>query len=233
MPRVALFATCLVDLIRPEVGEATIKVLERAGVDVVVPEGQTCCGQPLWNTGDRRAARPFIEHWLEVFSEFDAVVSPSGSCVAMVRHQYHRAFDGEQAAEVQTTVESTYELSEYLVAELGITDLGVSMSGRAAYHPACHGLRGLGLAEEPLALLNAVDGLQVRALPDECCGFGGFFSMRFPEVSTALADERLEFLADADLLVSGDLSCLMHLSGRLERLGRPLPALHLAEVLAR
>lgn len=230
MPKVSLFTSCLVDLLRPEIGEATVRVLERAGVEVEVPAGQTCCGQPAWNAGDRRAAGRFVDRWVEAFSGAEAVVSPSGSCVAMVRHQFQRAAPGRE--EVVALAARTYELSEYLVDVLGVVDLGVELAARAAFHPACHGLRGLGIERQPMALLEAVRGLEVRPLPADCCGFGGFFSLRYPEVSVALAERRIELFEEADLLVSGDAGCLLHLGGRLEREGRALPALHLAEVLA-
>lgn len=233
MPKASLFTTCLVDLLRPEIGEATVRVLERAEVEVEIPGGQTCCGQPAWNAGDRRAAGRFVDHWLDVFGEAEAVVSPSGSCVAMVRHQFEHAVEPSRRPEAARLASRTYELSEYLVDVVGITDLGAELAGRAAYHPACHGLRGLGIEEQPLRLLAEVRGLEVRALPAFCCGFGGFFSLRYPEVSVALADRRAELLEDAELLISGDAGCLLHLGSRFEAQGAPVEILHLAEVLAR
>ncbi|MDP8957667.1 MAG: (Fe-S)-binding protein [Actinomycetota bacterium] len=231
-PRVSLFTTCLVDLLRPQIGEATVRVLQRAGATVDVPVGQSCCGQPAWNAGDRVAARHFVEQWLETFGRAAAVVSPSGSCVSMVRHQFPRAVEPPRRAMVEEVASRTYELSEYLIDVLGVSDLGAERQGRVAYHPACHGLRGLGVEEQPLRLLDSVTGLEVRQLPPTCCGFGGFFSLRYPEVSVALADRRKELLGDADLLVSTDAGCLLHLRGRFEQQGTDVQTLHLAEVLA-
>lgn len=252
MPPVALFVTCLIDQLYPQIGEAAVRVLERAGCDVLFPEGQTCCGQATFNSGfwddaqvlARRHldvfddVRALAQHHLDVFGDAAAVVAPSGSCVAMVREWYPRLFrdDPALAARAHALAGVTYELGEYLVRVLGRTDLGARFPAAVAYHPSCHGLRGLGLCDEPLRLLRAVQGLRLVDLhgADECCGFGGFFAVKFAALSGAMLATKMDAIeaSGAEVVTATDASCLMHIAGGLARRGSPVRALHLAEILA-
>lgn len=235
--RVSLFVTCLVDQLWPEVGLATARVLERAGCEVRFDPRQTCCAQPAFNSGFRDEARRVARHFVEVFEGSDAIVMPSGSCASMVRH-LTELFEAEPEwhARAERVAARTHELAGFLVRELGLTDLGARFTGRVAWHDACHGLRELGLREEPRALLRAVRGLELVELEgaESCCGFGGTFSVGFPELSTAILDHKLSRLeaARVDVLASLDASCLMQLGGRLARGGSAVRTLHLAEILA-
>lgn len=235
--RVALFATCLADQVWPEVAEATVAVLERAGCTVTFDAAQTCCGQPAFNSGFQADARRVARHFVEVFERADAIVAPSGSCVAMV----HRLPDllraePEWRERAERVAHRTFELAAFLVRELGVTDVGARLVARVAWHDACHGLRELGLRGEPRALLRAVRGLELveLATAEACCGFGGTFAVKFPELSTAMLDHKLAELDPqrVDVLASLDGSCLMQIRGRLQRLGSPVRTLHLAEILA-
>jgi L-lactate dehydrogenase complex protein LldE len=235
--RVSLFVTCLVDQLRPEVGLATARVLERAGCEVEFDARQTCCSQPAFNAGFRADAARVARHFVEVFERADAIVVPSGSCTAMV----HRlagllAGDARWGERAERVAARTHELTAFLVRELGVTELGARWSGRVAWHDACHGLRELGLREEPRALLRAVRGVELVEMQgaEACCGFGGTFSVSFPELSTAILDHKLRKLsaAQVDAVASLDASCLMQLGGRLARTGSRVRALHLAEILA-
>lgn len=238
MPRVALFVTCLVDQLVPRIGDAAVRVLERAGCDVVVPAGQTCCGQAVFNDGFWDEARALARRHLDAFEDAEAVVAPSGSCAAMVREWYPRLFRDEPGprARAERLAHRTWELSEYLVRVRGAPDLGARFDAAVAYHPACHGLRGLGLREEPLRLLRAVRGLRLVPLAgaEECCGFGGFFSVTFAALSGAMLETKLDAIeaSGADVVTATDASCLMHLAGGLARRGSGVRAVHLAEVLA-
>jgi L-lactate dehydrogenase complex protein LldE len=235
--RVALFVTCLVDLLYPEVGEATVALLEDQGVRVDFPQGQTCCGQPPFNSGFHEAARRMARTLLDAFSDAEAVVTPSGSCAAMVRVHYPRLFHGTRdEARAQALSLKTYELSEFLVDVLEVGSLAGSYPARVTYHDACHGLRELGLRGQGRTLLEGIEGLQLveMARPDACCGFGGTFSVRLPEMATAMVDDKLAQASatEADVIVTGDVGCLMHMSGRLSRTGSQIRAMHLAPLLA-
>ena len=238
--RVALFVTCLVDGMVPDVGKATIRLLRRLGVDVDVPLAQTCCGQMHINTGYGAQALPLVRHHAEAFRGYDAVVVPSGSCAGSVRHQHPdlaaRAGDAALQAEVDELAARTYELSEFLVDVLGVTDVGAYYPHRVTYHPTCHSLRVLRVGERPLQLLRAVQGLELVELPDAevCCGFGGTFAVKNPDVSAAmLADKMRHVLAtDAEVCTAGDSSCLLHIGGGLGRRAAGPRAVHLAEILA-
>jgi L-lactate dehydrogenase complex protein LldE len=237
--RVALFVTCLVDQLRPAVGVATVRVLRRAGCTVLYDERLTCCGQPAFNTGYRAEARRVARHTLEVLESqrADAIVLPSGSCAAMVRHWSELfADDADRRRRAEELWGRTHELAAFLVRVLGVDDVGASLAARLAWHDACHGLRELGLREEPRRLLRNVRGAELVELPraDACCGFGGTFSVKYPEISVAMLDRKLAELEGrrVDALVSGDLSCLLQIGGRLARRSSPIRTLHLAEVLA-
>jgi L-lactate dehydrogenase complex protein LldE len=238
--RVALFVTCLVDGLFPEVGKATVRLLSRLGHDVEVPLAQSCCGQMHINTGYPRQAYPLVRQHVETFLDYDAVVVPSGSCTGAIRHQHAavaREFGDSTLADAARVVAGhTYELSEYLVDVLGMTDVGASFPHRVTYHPTCHSLRLLRVGDRPLRLLRAVRGIDLVGLPDAecCCGFGGTFAVKNPDVSTAmLADKMSHVLATrAEVCTAGDSSCLMHIAGGLSRLKTGVRTLHLAEILA-
>lgn len=236
--RVSLFVSCLVDQLWPTVGTATVEVLRRAGCEVRFDARQTCCGQPAFNTGYRAEARRVAAHLLDCAAGDGEtpIVVPSGSCAAMVRH-LPELFAGTEREELARAVAArTHELSSFLVRVLGRVDLGARFEGRLTWHDACHGLRDLGLRDEPRALLGAVRGAELVEARgcDTCCGFGGTFSVKYPEVSVAMVDWKLFHVEEAgvDAIVSGDVSCLMQLGGRLARRGSKVRTLHLAEVLA-
>ncbi|HET8582594.1 MAG TPA: (Fe-S)-binding protein [Jatrophihabitans sp.] len=238
--RVALFATCLVDGLFPDVGLATRAVLGRLGHSVEFPLGQTCCGQMHVNTGYPREAVPLVQRFVDVFGEYDAVVAPSGSCVGSVRHQHASvAAEFGSASLARATEEvaaKTYELSEFLVDVLGVTDVGAYYPHRVTYHPTCHSLRLLRVGDRPVRLLRAVRGLELIALPDaeSCCGFGGTFAVKNADVSTAMLTDKMRAVLDtgAQVCTAGDASCLMHIGGGLSRLRAPVRTVHLAEILA-
>ena len=233
--RVLLMRTCLADMVAPSVARAARTVLERAGVEVVVPRGQTCCGQPGWSSGHPDQARPVARRALRAFRGEDPVVVPSGSCAAMVRHGYPELFAGlPEEAEAREMAERTVELSQ-LLARSGLRPRAAG-SGSVTYHDSCHMLRILGERESPRTVIAGVDGMELREMQqtEVCCGFGGTFSVSFPEVSGRLGDEKARnaAAAGADELVACDLSCLLHIAGRARRTGIPLRVRHLAEVLA-
>jgi L-lactate dehydrogenase complex protein LldE len=242
--RIALFATCLGDAMFPDVNRATTTVLERLGHTVVFPAAQTCCGQMHINTGYIDEAAPLVRHHVETFeealSDCDAVVAASGSCVGSVRHQHAMVArtegDTALASRADAVAAKTYELSELLVDVLGVTDVGAYYPHRVTYHPTCHSLRLLQVADKPLRLLRAVRGLSLVELPaaDSCCGFGGTFAVKNPDVSTAmLADKMSNVLSTrAEVCTAGDSSCLMHIGGGLSRLRAGVRTVHLAEILA-
>lgn len=237
-PRVGLFVTCLVDLMRPSVGFAAATLIERAGCTVVVPAAQTCCGQPAYNSGDADTARDLALQTVRAFAGCDFVVAPSGSCAAMLRIHYPALFKGrgDVEFEIEAFAERVHELTSFLVNVRGATETGARFEGRVVHHDACSGLRELDIRAEPRRLLAAVAGLELVEAPETtaCCGFGGLFSVKYPEISTAICDRKIEDLRSAapDLVTAGDLGCLMNLAGRLRRSGVPLPCRHVAEVLA-
>lgn len=241
MPRTAqLFITCITDTLYPEVGEAVVSVLRRAGARVEFPDGQTCCGQPAFNAGLRHLARPVAEHTIQVFEkELGEVVVPSGSCAGMIRHGYPELFANDPAwlERARALAERTYEFSEYLVDVLGVTDVGARFPGRLAYHSSCHLLRDLGVDRQPRALLAAVSEAELVDLNGsaECCGFGGVFSVEHPEISGAMLGRKMENIeaSQADWVVSCDGGCITNINGGLKRLGKTPRAVHIAEVLVR
>ena len=240
--RVAILATCLADALFPETAKATVALLERLGHTVIFPSDQTCCGQMHVNTGYLKEAVPLVRHYVDVFenSSWDAVVAPSGSCVGSVRHQHamvaRRAGDDHLASRAENIAKHTYELSEFLVDVLGVTDVGAYFPHRVTYHPTCHSLRMLRVGDKPLSLLRAVRGMTLVELPsaDTCCGFGGTFALKNSETSTAmLADKMTNVLSTgAEVCSAGDASCLMHIGGGLSRLRTGVRTVHLAEILA-
>jgi L-lactate dehydrogenase complex protein LldE len=241
-PRVALFVTCVTDTLFPETGIATVRLLERLGCDVVFPEEQTCCGQMHANSGYELEAVPLVRRFVRAFADpaYDAIVAPSGSCVAMVRHRYAElaelAGDAELAAGVARLGPKVFELSEYLVGELGVEDVGAYYPHRLTYHPSCHSLRGLRVGDAPLRLLRNVRGLELAELPeaDTCCGFGGTFAVKNADVSAAMLGDKLRCIADtgAEACTSLDSSCLLHIGGGLSRARAAARTIHLAEILA-
>ncbi len=238
--RVALFITCFNDTLFPETGRATVALLERAGCEVVFPEEQTCCGQMHGNSGYAREALPLVRRFVEVFAGFDAIVSPSGSCVAMVREQYaalaRQAGDPALLAAVEAIGPRVFELTQFLVEELGVDDVGARFEHRVTYHPACHSLRTLGIGDAPLRLLRNVAGIELVELGDAetCCGFGGTFAVKNADTSAAMLADKLRAVEDtrAEVVCSADNSCLLHVGGGLSRARSPVRAMHVAEILA-
>ncbi|SDJ44059.1 (Fe-S)-binding protein [Streptomyces indicus] len=242
--RVALFLTCVNDTLYPGTGRAVVKLLTRLGVEVDFPMAQTCCGQAHYNTGYRHGAEPLARHYAEVFGGYEAIVTPSGSCAAMVRELYPRlgaraaaeGRGGELARVLAPVVPKTYELTEFLVDVLGVVDVGAYYPHRVTYHPTCHGLRSLGLGDRPRRLLEAVRGLELVELPgaEECCGFGGTFAVKNPDVSAAMGLDKVRNAEStgAERLCAADNSCLMHLGGTMSRLRTGIEPVHLAEILA-
>jgi L-lactate dehydrogenase complex protein LldE len=238
--RVAVFVTCLVDGMTPDVGKATVRLLRRLGVDVDVPLAQTCCGQMHINTGYAAQALPLVRHHAEAFRGYDAVVTPSGSCAGSVRHQHphlaERSGDAALQAEVTGLAERTYELSEFLVDVLGVTDVGAYYPHKVTYHPTCHSLRVLRVGDRPLRLLREVQGLELVELGDAevCCGFGGTFAVKNPDVSAAMLADKLQHVlaSDAEICSAADSSCLLHIGGGLSRTRAGVRTVHLAEILA-
>ena len=238
--RVALMVTCLNDALFPDVGKATVRLLRRLGVDVAFPDGQTCCGQPMVNTGYVDEAVPAVRAFVDAFHGFDHVVTPSGSCAGSARHQHalvaRRTGDASLATAVAEVSPRVLELSEFLVDVLGVTDVGASFPHTVTYHPTCHSLRMLGVGDRPLSLLREVRGIRLVDLPDaqSCCGFGGTFAVKNPDTSIAMGSDKARHVVDsgAEVLVAGDSSCLMHIGGLLSRQRSGVRTMHLAEVLA-
>jgi len=237
--RVALYVTCLVDLMRPAVGMASLRLLEAAGCDVVVPEGQTCCGQPAWSAGDRLIAENLAKKAVAELEAYDYVVIPSGSCADHVRNIYPQllADDPAWSARAHQLAGRVFELTSFLADVLKAAESAAEFSGSVTYHDSCKGLRGLGIKRQPRELLLKVRGLSLREISDceECCGFGGAFSVKFGEISTQIVDRKCEAIAQAgaDAVVGGDLGCLINIEGRLRRRGdETTRVLHIAEVLA-
>lgn len=237
--RVGLFVTCLVDLMRPRIGFAAIKLLEAAGCEVVVPEAQTCCGQPAYNSGDRSTAKALARKVLAEFEGFDYVVAPSGSCAGMIRTHFPDLFSDEPAdlARVQRLCARTYELTDFLVTVAKIGSIQGKYSKTITYHDSCAGLRELGVKAQPRALLAKVPGLTLKEMDEAetCCGFGGAFAVKFGDISTHIAERKCANIAacGADAVVLGDLGCMLNIEGRLRRRGDlKTEVLHIAEVLA-
>lgn len=228
--------TCLGDVLRPEAGVATVRLLRRLGITVHFPERQTCCGQPFYNSGFLSGARDLARHTIDAFSAERPVVVPSGSCAAMVKVEFPHLFHDEPdwLARAQALSARTFELSDFLVNQLHITDVGAAFMGKVAYHFACH-LRGLGLKDEAETLIRNVRGVELVPLErqDQCCGFGGSFAVRYPRISGAMVGDKVDCVtkSGAELLVSTDTGCLMNIGGALHRRAQPIRVLHLAELL--
>jgi len=237
-PRVALFVTCLVDLHRPTVGFAAIRLLERAGCDVHVPRAQTCCGQPAYNAGDRTTARDIAAGIIEAFGSYDYVVVPSGSCGGMIAHHFPGLFDDDPnlRARAQALADRTHELISFLTDVMGMEGVSARLDGVATYHDSCSGLRELGVKQQPRRLLASVAGLELREMtdPEVCCGFGGTFCVKYPEISTRMVSDKTRDITatGADMLLAGDMGCLLNMAGRLAREGSAVEVRHVAEVLA-
>ncbi len=247
MPHVALFIPCYIDQLYPQIGMATAELLERCGVTFEFPEGQTCCGQPMANTGCTEEARPLAEKFLRIFSPFDYVVAPSGSCVAMVRHHYEEYFHGgPQEQDFKQLKTKTFELSEFLTDVLKIKNLDGKFPYRVGLHQSCHGLRELRLGSDTelvgkqynkaRSLLEMIEDIELVQLerPDECCGFGGTFAVAEEAVSCMMGEDRIHDheQAGTQVLTANDMSCLMHLEGMIRRQKKPIRVMHLAEILA-
>ena len=235
MNAVALFTTCLVDTLSPGVGRATVRILEAAGFGVDVPAAQSCCGQPAVNSGEPRAAAVLARHFVEVFEPYEAVVAPSGSCVAMVHHWYGQILEGTWRDRAAAVATRTHEVAGFLVERAGVSDVGARLATTVTVHDACHGLRLLGVKSAPRRLLEAAGATVVEmAEPEVCCGFGGTFAAAHGEISAPLADDKLAQagVTGADWLVAGDTGCLLHLEGRRRRSGVGPPAVHFVELLA-
>jgi len=237
---VALFATCINDVMFPGTPKAVVTVLERLGCTVEFPLEQTCCGQMFTNTGYFDAAIPDVRNYVKAFAGYDYIVGPSGSCVGAVRHQHPmlaaHAKDEGLAAEVEKVVARTYDFTELLVDVLGVTDVGAYFPHRVTYHPTCHSVRVAKVGDRPYELLSKVKGIDLVPLPDadQCCGFGGTFSVKNPDVSVAMGGDKARHVAStgAEYLVTGDNACLMHIGGLLHRQNAGIKTLHLAELLA-
>jgi L-lactate dehydrogenase complex protein LldE len=237
--RVALFVTCIVDTLFPETGESVVELLEKLDVKVEFPERQTCCGQPALNSGFTHESRDVAKHFLEVFKEYDHIVTPSGSCATMVKHFYPELFKDTPQHELATQIASkTHEFTQFVVDVLGVTNIGASLPRptRAAIHDACHGLRGLGIGRQPRVLLGNVNNLTLIELQghEQCCGFGGLFAIKMSDISGAMLKDKMNDIesSEAEFVITGDASCLMHMNGGLSRNNSKKRVVHVAEVLA-
>lgn len=237
-PTVGLFATCLVDLMRPVVGFAAVKLLEDAGCRVEVPEAQTCCGQPAYNSGDKADTLDIARNVIETFETYDYVVAPSGSCAGMIKDHYPEAFadDPKWLARAEALAEKTYELMSFLTDVMHVSATNAEFSGTVTYHDSCSGLRELGIKDQPRRLLSSVNGLNIAEgkETETCCGFGGLFCVKYPDISEKMVDAKVDDIVatGAGTVLAGDLGCLMNIAGRLQRRGVDVKARHAAEVLA-
>lgn len=235
--KVSLFITCLADQMYPEVGESVVRLLHRFGCEVDFPEAQTCCGQPAFNSGYQDEAREVARGWIRAFEHSDYIVSPSGSCTGMVHHYYPHLFkdEPEWLAKAERLVARTYEFSQFLVQVLGVEDVQASLPAKATFHPSCHAMRLLGVREEPAKLLANVRGLELTPMShqEDCCGFGGTFAVKMADMSEAMVCEKVKNITatGAEVLVGTDMGCLMNIQGRLNKEGKPIRVMHLAQVL--
>ncbi len=237
-PRVGLFVTCLVDLFRPSVGFAAIKLIEQSGCRVEVPRGQTCCGQPAYNSGDKADTRAIARATIEAFEPYDYIVAPSGSCAGMLKMHYPDLFgdDPDMGPRAEAFADKVHELISFLVDERGVKNVEARYEGKVTYHDSCAGLRELGVKQQPRILLEGVQGLELDEMEDSeiCCGFGGTFSIKYPDISNAIVGKKTANISasGAGCLLAGDLGCLMNMTGKLTREGKSIEARHIAEILA-
>ncbi len=236
-PRVALFVTCLVDMFRPSIGFATVKLLEDAGCTVEVPESQTCCGQPAWNSGDKETAKAVARQVIAAFEGYDYVVVPSGSCGATIAKDYPQMLAGDAwEARARALASRTFEITAFLADVLKVEGVAQAVPAVVTYHDSCSGLRSLGVQAQPRKLLASVEGLELREMVerDVCCGFGGTFCVKYPDISNVMAGDKTRNIAatGAELVLAGDLGCLMNMAGKASREGRSFRARHVVEVLA-
>ncbi|RPH49517.1 MAG: (Fe-S)-binding protein [Desulfobacteraceae bacterium] len=236
--KVTLFVQCIIDGIFPEVGFAVTRIFEKLGIDVECPAEQTCCGQPAFNSGYRKEAKQAAEHFMDVFGGAGDIVCPSGSCVNMVRNHYTELFrdDAKMLERAKETGIRTFELTEYLVDVLKVEDLGSRYDGRITYHDSCHLMRGIGVKEQPRKLIRKIRGAEFVEMndSDRCCGFGGAFSVKYPEISAAILEDKVKNIisSNADVVTGCDMGCLMNIQGMLSRKGLPVKTLHIAQLLA-
>ncbi len=236
--RVGLFVTCLVDLFRPTVGFAAAKLLADAGCQVIVPAAQSCCGQPAWNSGDRRGTKRVARQVIRAFRQVDHVVAPSGSCAAMLRHHYPDVFAGDDKWQTSAAelAGKTHELTSFLVDVLGLTEVSAAYDGLCTYHDSCSSLREMKVKDAPRQLLDSVEGASLRELstPEVCCGFGGAFCVKYPDISNHMVSDKTKDVVatGADTLLAGDMGCLLNIAGKLSREGQTIRCYHVAEVLA-
>ncbi len=236
--RITLFIQCLVDTIYPEVAEAMVQVFRRLGISLICPTDQTCCGQPAFNSGYQRQARIAAKHFIDVFEDSELIVCPSGSCVNMVRHHYAELFRNNPrwSRRALDLANRIYEFSEFLVDVQGVVDFGVRFDGKVTYHDSCHLLRGIGVKEQPRTLLRNVSGIDFVEMhnSDYCCGFGGAFSIKYPDISNAMITDKVNNIiaTEADAVVGCDMGCLMNIQGKLSRMGSDIKVMHLAQILA-
>ncbi len=236
--KVTLFIQCLVDGVYPEVGEAMVRIFEKLAVPMDCPTDQTCCGQPAFNAGYRKASRIAAKRFIEIFEGAEAIVCPSGSCVDMVRHHYSELFADDRAwlTRARLVAAKTFELTEYLIDVMGVDDLGAVYQGRVTYHDSCHLARFLGVRTQPRKLIAKVKGAELveMADSDRCCGFGGAFSVKYPDISVAILEDKVQNIlaTGADTVLGCDIGCLMNIQGMLSRKGHPVKILHIAQLLA-
>ncbi|KML36362.1 MULTISPECIES: (Fe-S)-binding protein [Bacillaceae] len=234
--KVSLFATCLVDMFQGNAGKAAVELLERLGCEIDFPEAQVCCGQPAYNSGYVKESKEAMKRMITAFEHAEYVVSPSGSCAYMF-HEYPHVFKGDSVWEpkAKKLAEKTYELTQFIVEVLNVDDVGARLNGKATYHTSCHMTRLLGVKEAPMRLLKNVKGLEFEELPgkEQCCGFGGTFSVKMAQISEQMVDEKVGHIeeTEAEILIGADAGCLMNIGGRIGRQGKPIRVMHIAEVL--
>jgi L-lactate dehydrogenase complex protein LldE len=234
--KVTLFATCIVDMFQSNVGKATVELLERLGCEIDFPESQVCCGQPSYNSGYVKETKEAMKHMIDTFIDAEYIVSPSGSCITMF-HEYQHIFKGDPVWEpkAKRLAEKSFELTQFIVDVLKIEDVGARFEGCVTYHTSCHMTRLLGVKKAPMILLSNVKGLTFTELPgkEQCCGFGGTFSVKMAQISEQMVDEKVRHVEEtgADYLIGADGACLMNIGGRIDRVGKPIKVMHIAEVL--
>ncbi|WP_110111636.1 (Fe-S)-binding protein [Bacillus sp. CGMCC 1.16541] len=234
--KVSLFTTCLIDMFQSDVGKATVEVLERLGCEIDFPKAQVCCGQPAYNSGYVKESKEAMKNMMKAFEHAEYIVSPSGSCVSMFK-EYPHVFKDDPVWEpkAKALANKTYEFTQFIVDVLNVTDVGAKLKGKATYHTSCHMTRLLGVKDAPFTLLQQVEGLQVEQLPNahNCCGFGGTFSVKMGQISEQMVDEKVKHIeeTEANYLIGADCGCLMNIGGRIDRKGKPVRVMHIAEVL--